>query len=270
MGRGTHRKALLSAALVCVAMPAFGDVASGRQAFLRKDYAQAYRQWKSAAEAGNPEAQFDLAVLYAQGLGVARDLGTAMRWYGSAAEQGNAQAQFALGQIYSRGWGAPRDTVDAMRWMEMANDPSSDGSPTRWSLIEGYGAERDDAQAAYWYRKAAEQGHAEAQYNLARLYATGQGVARDQEAALHWMRAAASQGYAPAQARFGARYAAGNGISQDHRLAYFWLTLAFLRGDRRNEKLRAAEAQKLTPEVVAATEQAAQNWKPRVTARAAR
>jgi hypothetical protein len=100
------------------------------------------------------------------------------------------------------------------------------------------------------------------------LYATGQGVPRDQGQALHWVRAAASQGYAPGQARFGMRYATGNGIVQDHRLAYFWLTLAFLHGDKSQEKLRAAEATKLTPDVVAATEQAAQSWKPRVAPRA--
>jgi len=267
---GTHPKVLVGVGLLFLVLPSFADTAGGMQAFKNKDYAEAYRQWKAAAEGGDAEAQFDLAILYAQGLGVTRDLGVAMRWYRSAAEQGNAQAQFAMGQIYSRGWGAPSDTTDAMRWMQMANDPNSDGSPTNWSRIEGYGLQRDDAQAAYWYRQAAEKGHVEAQYNLARLYATGSGVTRDQEAALHWMRAAASQGYAPAQARFGMRYAAGNGIPQDHRLAYFWLTLAYLHGDKRVEKLRAAEAQKLTPDVVAATEHSAQNWKPRVTARAAR
>lgn len=269
MLRGTHPTVWFGIGLLCLVSPSLADVAGGMQAFKNKNYAEAYRQWKAAADGGNAEAQFDLALLYAQGLGVTRDLGTAMRWYRSAADQGNAQAQFALGQIYSRGWGAPRDTTDAIRWMQMANDPNSDGSPTNWSLIEGYGLERDDAQAAYWYRKAAEQGHAEAQYNLARLYSRGSGVTRDQETALHWVRAAASQGYAPAQARFGIRYASGSGISQDHRLAYFWLTLAFLHGDKSNEKLRTAEAQKLTPDVVAATEHAAQNWKPRV-ARASR
>jgi TPR repeat protein len=270
MLRGIHTGVLVSAGLLFLVPASFADTAGGMQAFRNKDYAEAYRQWKTAAEAGDSEAQFDLAVLYAQGLGVSRDLGIAMRWYRSAAEKGNAQAQFALGQIYSRGWGAPRDTTDAIRWMQMANDPNSDGAPTNWALIEGYGLERDDGQAAYWYRQAAQQGHVEAQYNLARLYATGQGVPRDQEAALHWVRAAASQGYAPAQARFGMRYAAGSGISQDHRLAYFWLTLAFLHGDKSREKLRTAEAQKLTPDVAAATEHAAQNWKPRVPVRAAR
>jgi len=263
-----HKVAAELAMLLVSTGAALGDTAAGMQAFRNKDYQAAFREWKAAAEAGQAEAQFDLGLLYAQGLGTRRDLTEAANWYRKAAEQGNAQAEFALGQMYSRGWGAPRDTVDAMRWMQMANDPVSDGPPTEWARIEGYGIEQDPKQAAYWYEKAAEQGHPEAQYNLARLYATGQGVPRDQGQALHWVRAAASQGYAPAQARFGMRYATGNGIVQDHRLAYFWLTLAFLHGDKSQEKLRAAEATKLTPDVVAATEQAAQSWKPRVAPRA--
>jgi uncharacterized protein len=263
-----HRTAAAWVVLLAGAGAAFGDTATGMHAFRNKDYSTAFREWKSAAESGQAEAQFDLALLYAQGLGTQRDLTEAVHWYRKAAEQGNAQAEFALGQMYSRGWGAPRDTADAMRWMQMANDPASDGPPTEWARIEGYGFEQDQKQAAYWYEKAAEQGHQEAQYNLARLYASGQGVPRDQGQALRWVRASASQGYAPAQARFGMRYATGNGIPQDHRLAYLWLTIAFLHGDKSQDKLRAAEAAKLTRDVVAATEQAAQNWKPRMAPRA--
>jgi TPR repeat protein len=247
---------------------ALGDTAAGVRAFRNKDYPTAFREWKAAAEAGQAEAQFDLGLLYAEGLGTRRDLAEAAKWYRQAAEQGNAQAEFALGEMYSRGWGAPRDTADILRWMQMANDPASDGPPTEWARVEGYGIERDQKQAAFWYERAAKQGHAQAQYNLARLYATGQGVPRDQDQALRWVRSAASQGYPPAQARFGLRLATANGITQDHRLAYFWLTLAFLHGDKSQEKLRAAEAAKLTPEVVAATEQAAQDWKPRIAPRA--
>lgn len=252
----------VAAFLLIAAGVASADTAAGMQAFRNKDYQTAYREWKAAAESGQPEAQFDLGLLYAQGLGVDRDLTEAANWYRKAAEQGNAQAEFALGQMYSRGWGVPRNVTDAMRWMEMANDPASDGPPTDWDRVEGYGVEQDQKQAAYWYQLAAEKGHPEAEYNLARLYATGQGVPRDQEQALRWVRAAASQGYAPAQARFGLRYSTGNGIGQDHRLAYFWLTLAYLHGDKSQEKLRAAEAAKLSPEVVTATEQSAQAWKP--------
>jgi TPR repeat protein len=49
------------------------------------------------------------------------------------------------------------------------------------------------------YRKAAEQGHAEAQFRLGAMYFSGDGVPRDDAGALRWYRLAAEQGHAEAQ-----------------------------------------------------------------------
>ena len=59
----------------------------------------------------------------------------------------------------------------------------------------GEGVPHSYAEAAYWYRRAAEQGYAPAQYNLAELYSVGYGVPRDIEHALRWMDRAAQQGH---------------------------------------------------------------------------
>jgi TPR repeat protein len=56
--------------------------------------------------------------------------------------------------------------------------------------------EEDDTQAARWYRLAAEQGYARAQYSLGRMYESGQGVPEDYVEAVRWYRLAAEQGYA--------------------------------------------------------------------------
>jgi len=246
------------------AVPAFADTAAGLTAFKNKEYSRAYHEWKAAADSGNAEAQFDLGVLYAQGLGVRRDLTEASYWYRRSAEQGNAEAQFALGQMYSRGWGAPRDISDAVRWLQMANSVESDGPPTDWANIEGYGMPQDDEVAAYWYRLAADKGHPEAQFNLARLYASGHGVKKDEEQAARWISASAAQGFAPAQLSLGERYAAGNGVGRDEKRAYFWLTLAFLHGEKGAEKVRSVVGSKLQASDVSAEDRAAQNWKPRM------
>ena len=58
---------------------------------------------------------------------------------------------------------------------------------------------QDYAEAVKWYRKAAEQGIAEAQYNLGVMYANGEGVPRDQAKAVEWLQKAAKQGLAKAQ-----------------------------------------------------------------------
>jgi TPR repeat protein len=252
--------------MMLAATPVFADTATGLAAFKNKDYQKAYREWKAAADEGKAEAQFDLGVLYAQGLGVRRDLTEAAFWYRKSAEQGNAEAEFALGQMYSRGWGAPRDQADAIRWLQMANSVESDGPPTEWANVEGYGMPTDDEQAAYWYRLAAGKGHPEAEFNLARLYSGGKGVKRDAEQAARWVSASATQGYAPAMAELGTRFATGNGVAKNDQRAYFWLTLAFLHGDKSGEKTRAAAAAKLETAEVANQDRAAQNWKPRMAA----
>ena len=52
----------------------------------------------------------------------------------------------------------------------------------------------DDTEAVKWYRKAAEQGHAPAQYNLGAMYGNGEGVPEDYVQAYAWLNLAAAQG----------------------------------------------------------------------------
>lgn len=63
-----------------------------------------------------------------------------------------------------------------------------------------FGVPMDKAKAATWYRKSADQGYANAQYNLGVLYLHGQGVKADREAAIRWLQMAAGQNHQPAKA----------------------------------------------------------------------
>jgi TPR repeat protein len=65
------------------------------------------------------------------------------------------------------------------------------------------GKDEDNEEAAKWYLKAAEQGHADAQYKLAGCYENGWGVDEDGEAAAEWYMKAAEQGHADAQYEIG-------------------------------------------------------------------
>ena len=70
----------------------------------------------------------------------------------------------------------------------------------------GWGVPQDYAEALKWYRKAAEQGDAKAQSNLGLRYAKGKGVTQDDAEALKWYRKAAEQGNAWAQSNLGVMY----------------------------------------------------------------
>jgi uncharacterized protein len=92
----------------------------------------------------------------------------------------------------------------------------------------GQGVPQDYAQAAFWYRKAAEQGDAVAQFSLGLLYSNGQGLPLDNFQAAVWIRKAAEQGEARAQYRLGLLCFLGQGLPQDYVESYFWLDLAAL------------------------------------------
>ena len=64
--------------------------------------------------------QYQLALRYANGDGVARDYAEAVTWYRRAAEQGVAFAQFNLGVRYANGQGIERDLLQAYRWFSVA------------------------------------------------------------------------------------------------------------------------------------------------------
>jgi len=59
---------------------------------------------------------------------------------------------------------------------------------------EGEGVAQDDTEALEWFRKAAEQGDAGAQFNLGMMYAEGEGIEQDNAEAVKWLRKAAEQG----------------------------------------------------------------------------
>ena len=76
----------------------------------------------------------------------------------------------------------------------------------------GEGVPQDDAEAVIWYRRAAEQGHAGAQYSLGRMYDIGRGAPEDDAEAVRWFRLAAEQGHAGAQYSLGLMYDDGLGV----------------------------------------------------------
>ena len=67
-------------------------------------------------------------------------------------------------------------------------------------------SEEQKAEGVKWYRKAAEQGDAESQYNLAECYAYAIGVSQDETESMNWLQKAAENGWPEACLRLGKRY----------------------------------------------------------------
>jgi hypothetical protein len=97
---------------------------------------------------------------------------------------------------------------------------------------KGEGVPQDYAEAERWWRLAAEQGDAVAQYNLGVMYYYGAGVERDRAEAARWYRLAAEQGDVDARTNLGWMYRYGEGVPKDYALAYMWLNLAAAQGHK--------------------------------------
>jgi TPR repeat protein len=99
-----------------------GDLEAGREAYERKDYDAAAREWRPLAEAGDAEAQYWLGTLYRLGQGTQEDRAEAGRWYLRAAEQGHELAMYHLAFMYYRGQGVSRrrDYVGGYVWFSLA------------------------------------------------------------------------------------------------------------------------------------------------------
>ena len=96
---------------------------------------------------------------------------------------------------------------------------------------EGQSVPQNYVEAVFWFRKAAEQGVAEAQFNLGRLYHKGHGVPQDDAQSAAWYRKAAEQGDADAQFDLGRLYHKGRGVPQDDTQAAFWFRRAAEQGN---------------------------------------
>ena len=114
------------------------------------DMPLAYQSFLAAAKEGHIDSQFNVGVMYEQGIGIAKNDKEAVFWYEKAAAQGSSAAQYNLGVLYENGRGTAVDFAKA-------NDQ---------------------------YRKASVQGDALAVGNLGMLYIRGDGVKENKVAGI--------------------------------------------------------------------------------------
>jgi TPR repeat protein len=197
------------------------------------DYELAAEWYRKASE--YPDAQFALSQLIARDqVEPARD-GELEALLHAAAEQGHAMAQNQLGVLYTYHLLAAGENRQLPEWAQRAllrgvNIPDAllgmsateQGAESR---------EADHVEALKWYRAAAEQDLAAAQFNLAMVYELGRGVDRDPHAALDWCTRAAEQGLDRAQMQLGKIYErGGDGIPRDLNRANAWYRRAAEEG----------------------------------------
>jgi hypothetical protein len=99
------------------------------------------------------------------------------------------------------------------------------------------------------------------------MYYHGYGVQHDFAEAVRWYRKAAEQGYATAQYYLGYRYYNGQGVPRDYVQAHMWMSLAAARadGEQKGDAVSGLDliARSMTPEQIAEAKRLCGEWKPR-------
>ena len=108
-----------------------------------------YLSLKILADQGCADAQFNLAVMYDEGRGVAQSDTEAFRNYKLAADQGGADAQFNLAIMYESGRGVAQSDTEAFRNYKLAADQGNVGAQLKLGLMHetGRGVEKSNEEA---------------------------------------------------------------------------------------------------------------------------
>jgi GAF domain/Sel1 repeat/PilZ domain len=109
-------------------------------------------------------------------------------------------------------------------------------------------------------RRLADLGNPDAEWQLGVRYHNGYGVEKDDAQAMRWFQRAAEQGHVNAQAALGAYYWAGRGVPQDLTKAYFWSAVAFAQGDENSKARLEGMTAQMTREQLSAARQEAAMW----------
>ena len=137
---------------------------------MEEDDAEAVKWYRRAAEAGHIEAQYWLGYMYANGEGVEEDDAEAVKWYRLAAEGGHPEAQDVLVQKGEDAYDADDYATALTEWTPLAEAGNAQAQTALGEMyLYGKGVPQNFAEAAKWYRLAAESGHTEAQNTLGKI-----------------------------------------------------------------------------------------------------
>lgn len=135
----------------------------------------------------------------------AKNFAQAAEWLLPLANQGDTDAQYRLGLLAYHGQGMQEDEVMAVYWWKKAAQHGHAESMYQLANAYLFGAQAGkfvadpDREAALWYFQSASAGHLDAQYHLGLLFLAGKGVVESRKEAARWFRMAADKGHGEAK-----------------------------------------------------------------------
>jgi TPR repeat protein len=159
--------ALICASLAWAAPAAAQNVKPGIDAWQRGDYVSAVAIWRPLAEAGDPDACFNMGQAYRLGHGVLVDLSTAQIWLERAAQKDHIDAQATLGLLLFQNG----NQADGLKWLKLAAERGDARALLVYgtALFNGDGVAQDPVLGYAYVSRSAAQGLEPAKNTLAQM-----------------------------------------------------------------------------------------------------
>ncbi len=203
-----------------------GTVRNSELAYLR--FLGAYE-----SDSSNALAAFKLGLCNLKGLGTVKDEKIAFEWFCRGALLGSSEAAYMKGECYLFGVGIDKNEEMATASFGEALACASDGFACEDAYLamakcleQGVGVKRDAMAALSLYKTAADNGNAEAMYNLGNLMLSGVSQKSDHSDARTYMLRAARKEYIPAMLAMGRFADEGRGVAKNSSDAERWYTKA--------------------------------------------
>lgn len=157
----------IGASLVWAAPAGAQSVKAGIDAWQKGDYVSAVAIWRPLAEAGDPDASFNMGQAYRLGRGVLVDLGTAQSWLERAAEKDHVDAQTTLGLLLFQNGNQP----EGLKWLKKGSEKGDPRAMLVYgtALFNGDGVPQDPVLGYAYVSRSAAQGLEPARNTLAQM-----------------------------------------------------------------------------------------------------
>ena len=173
--------------------------------------------WESAY-GGNKDAQYGLAVCYANGNGIAKDEGIARQWLLKAADAGHVKSQLLASEWLIKGIGGAKDPETGVKYCEKAasqDDPEAI-AVLGYYYFDGKIIPQDYPKAIASFNRASEKGSESAAYMLGYCYREGLGVETNAVKAFEYFKLADERKSLPGAYALGVAYENGVGVTVDY------------------------------------------------------
>jgi len=152
-----------------------------------------------------------------------------------AQKKNQREAQFLLGKTYENGNDVKRDTRKAIYWYKKAANRKHTNAQYKLAIL--YYKLKQYKKARYWLEKRSRSGNADSQFHYANTYRYGLGTRKKLKSAHYWYLKSARKGHPQAQFELGLMYQRGLGVRKDRKIAAKWFARAAKKSHKQAKRL---------------------------------